>query len=97
MAVMSLEDACRERLVPASSTPPADGWRGPRCLGMEMVRQLVPDSLWELFLRVMPEAAVRPRGGGCRRAAHRGVLAAILFVAMTGCTWRQLPSMFGAS
>ncbi|MBK3585772.1 transposase [Streptomyces sp. MBT57] len=64
---------------------------------MEMVRQLVSDRLWELFLRVMPEAPVRPQGGGRRRADDRGVLAAILFVATSGCTWRQLPSMFGAS
>ncbi|KMO95648.1 transposase [Streptomyces roseus] len=64
---------------------------------MEMVRQLVPDSLWELFLRVMPVARVRPQGGGRRRADDRGVLAAILFVATSGCTWRQLPPMFGAS
>ncbi|WP_455680643.1 IS5 family transposase [Streptomyces lavendulae] len=62
-----------------------------------MVRQLVPDSLWELFIRVMPEAPVRPQGGGRRRADDRGVLAAILFVATSGCTWRQLPPMFGAS
>ncbi|WP_327303309.1 transposase [Streptomyces sp. NBC_01298] len=64
---------------------------------MEMVRQLVPDSLWELFLRVMPEAPVRPQGGGRRRADDRGVLAAILFVATSGCTCRQLPPRFGAS
>ncbi|MFJ4011785.1 IS5 family transposase [Streptomyces sp. NPDC090026] len=62
-----------------------------------MVRQLVPDSLWELFLRVMPEVPVRPQGGGRRRADDRGVLAAILFVATSGCTWRQLPPVFGAS
>ncbi|MFJ7414695.1 IS5 family transposase [Streptomyces sp. NPDC098077] len=62
-----------------------------------MGRQLVPDRLWELLLRVMPEAPVRPQGGGRRRADDRGVLAAILFVATSGCTWRQLPPMFGAS
>ncbi|MFJ3971217.1 IS5 family transposase [Streptomyces parvus] len=62
-----------------------------------MGRQLVPDRLWVLFLRVMPEAPVRPQGGGRRRADDRGVLAAILFVATSGCTWRQLPPMFGAS
>lgn len=64
---------------------------------MEMVRQPVPDSLWELFLCVMPEAPVGPQDGGRRRADDRGVLAAILFVATTGCTWRQLPPMFGAA
>lgn len=69
----------------------------PRCLGMEMVRQLVPDRLWELFRRVMPEAPVRPQGGGRRKVDDREVLAAILFVATSGCTWRQLPPVFGTS
>lgn len=71
--------------------------RGPRCHGMEMGRQLVPGRSWELFLRVMPEGPVRPQGGGRRRADDRGDLAAILFVATSGCTWRQSPPMFGAS
>jgi hypothetical protein len=64
-----------------------------------MVRQLVPDGLWELFLHVMPEAPIRPHGGGRRTAEDLGVLAAILFVATSGCTWRwrQLPPQFGAS
>ncbi|MFJ9969016.1 transposase [Streptomyces avermitilis] len=58
-----------------------------------MVERLVPDGLWELFQRVVPDAPVRPRGGGRRRYGDRQVLAAILFVATTGCTWRQLPSV----
>lgn len=41
--------------------------------------------------------ACRPQGGGRRRADDRGVLAAILFVATSGCTWRHFPPMFGAS
>ncbi|QKG20010.1 IS1647-like transposase [Actinomadura verrucosospora] len=44
-----------------------------------------------------PPAPVRPQGGGRRRADDRNVLAAIVFVATTGCTWRQLPPIFGAS
>ncbi|MFG2902518.1 transposase [Streptomyces zaomyceticus] len=60
------------------------------------MQRLVPDKLWELFLRVVPEAPVRPQGGGRRTADDRGVLAAILFVATSGCTWRQLPPVFGA-
>ncbi|GAA2697067.1 hypothetical protein GCM10010412_091690 [Nonomuraea recticatena] len=58
--------------------------------------QLVPDELWELFERVMPPPK-RPQGGGRRRAGDRLILAAIVFVATTGCTWRQLPPGFGAS
>ncbi|MER6434652.1 IS5/IS1182 family transposase, partial [Streptomyces sp900105245] len=29
-----------------------------------IVERLVPDELWELFQRVMPEAPSRPQGGG---------------------------------
>ncbi|WP_408059250.1 IS5 family transposase [Streptomyces erythrochromogenes] len=64
---------------------------------MGIVERLVPDSLWELFQAAMPEPPVRPQGGGRRRADDRAVLAAILFVATSGCAWRQLPPVFGAS
>lgn len=36
---------------------------------------------------------VRPQGGG-RRAGNRECLAAIVFVATSGCTWRQVPPWF---
>ncbi|MEV5816506.1 IS5 family transposase [Streptomyces mutabilis] len=64
-----------------------------------MVERLVPDELWELFQRVVPEAPSRPQGGGRRRRGDREVLAAIVFVATSGCTWQQqLPSAsFGPS
>ncbi|MFJ8312880.1 IS5 family transposase [Streptomyces sp. NPDC094147] len=63
-----------------------------------MVERLVPDELWELFQRVVPEAPMRPQGGGRRRHGDREVLAAIVFVATSGCTWQQLPSAsFGPS
>ncbi|MER7577780.1 transposase, partial [Streptomyces sp. NPDC126514] len=45
-------------------------------------------SSWELFERVVPPASSRPQGGGRRRYADREVLAAIIFVATSGCTWR---------
>ena len=64
---------------------------------MGIVERLVPDELWELFQRVVPEAPARPQGGGRRRYGDREVLAAIVFVATTGCTWRQLPPSFGPS
>ncbi len=57
-----------------------------------VVERLVPDELWELFQRVVPEAPTRPQGGGRRRHGGREVLAAIVFVATSGCTWQQLPS-----
>ncbi|WP_152513502.1 IS5 family transposase [Nocardiopsis baichengensis] len=62
-----------------------------------MVERLVPDRLWELFQRVVPDAPTRPQGGGRRRYGDREVLAAIIFVATTGCTWAQLPPVFGPS
>ncbi|WP_244173589.1 IS5 family transposase [Streptomyces recifensis] len=63
---------------------------------VSLVERLVPDELWELFRRVVPPTEVtRPQGGGRRRAGDREVLAAIVFVATSGCTWRQLPPVFG--
>ncbi|RSS85676.1 IS5 family transposase [Streptomyces sp. WAC02707] len=63
-----------------------------------IVERLVPDELWELFQRVVPEAPSRPQGGGRGRHGDREVLAAIVFVATSGCTWRQLPAAsFGPS
>jgi transposase len=62
-----------------------------------VVERLVPDGLWELFQSVVPSAPTRPQGGGRRRYGDREVLAAIVFVATTGCTWRQVPPVFGPS
>ncbi len=62
----------------------------------DLVERLVPDELWVLFRRVVPPTVVRrPQGGGQRRAGDREVLAAVIFVATSGCTWRQLPPVFG--
>lgn len=61
-----------------------------------LAERLVPDELWELFRRVVPPTEVtRPQGGGRRRAGDREVLTAIVFVATSGCSWRQLPPVFG--
>src|SRR6478735_469801 len=63
-----------------------------------IVERLVPDELWVLFQRVVPEAPSRPQGGGRRRHGDREVPAAIVFVATPGCTWQQLPTAsFGPS
>ncbi len=64
---------------------------------MLLIERLVPDGLWELFQRVVPEAPSRLQGGGRRRYGDREVLAAIIFVATTGCTWAQVPPVFGPS
>ncbi|MEU8782562.1 IS5 family transposase [Streptomyces sp. NPDC048637] len=61
-----------------------------------LTERMVPEELWELFRRVVPEKVViRPQGGGRRRAGDRECLAAIIFVATSGCSWRQLPPTFG--
>ncbi|GHH31246.1 hypothetical protein GCM10018780_91850 [Streptomyces lanatus] len=73
-------------------------WIGRLSIVVSIVERLVPDELWELFQRVVPEAPSRPQGGGRRRHGDREVLAAIVFVATSGCTWQQLPSAsFGPS
>lgn len=64
---------------------------------MDMVERLVPDGLWEIFQTVAPEPPVRVQGGGRQRCDDRAILAAIIFVATSGGTWRQLPPVFGAS
>ncbi|MCX4391596.1 IS5 family transposase [Streptomyces sp. NBC_00053] len=62
----------------------------------DLVERLVPDELWVLFRRVVPPTEMkRPQGGGRRRAGDREALATIVFVATSGCTWRQLPPVFG--
>ncbi|MEW2122001.1 transposase, partial [Streptomyces sp. NPDC005474] len=61
-------------------------WLGRLSVVVSIVERLVPDELWELFQRVVPEAPSRPQGGGRRRHGDREVLAAIVFVATSGCT-----------
>jgi len=46
---------------------------------------------------VPPTETKRPQGGGRRRAGDRECLAAIVFMAPSGCPWRQLPPVFGPS
>ncbi|GAX58684.1 transposase [Streptomyces olivochromogenes] len=62
-----------------------------------MADRLGPDRLWGLFERVVPKARTRPRGGGRRRYGDREVLAVIFFVVTMGCTWAQVPPVFGPS
>ncbi len=66
--------------------------------GVGIAERLVTDELWESFQRVVPEAPSRAQVGGRRRDGEWEVLAAIVFVATSGCTWQQLPSAsFGPS
>ncbi|MEY9988383.1 transposase [Streptomyces sp. V4I8] len=81
----------------ADGPPSYKGFRFPAEV-ISQAERLVPDELWELFQRVVPEAPSRPQGGGRRRHGDREVLAAIVFVTTSGCTWQQLPTAsFGPS
>lgn len=63
----------------------------------ELMERFAPEDQWHLFQQVAPPAPVRPQGGGRRRYGDREVLAAIVFVALAGCSWNQLPPGFGLS
>jgi hypothetical protein len=63
-------------------------WIGGLWVVVSIVERLMPDELWELFQRVVPEAPSRLQGGGRRRHDDREVLAAIVLVATSGCTWQ---------
>ncbi|MFD5013667.1 IS5 family transposase [Streptomyces chartreusis] len=56
-----------------------------------IVERLVPDDLWEPFQQVVLEAPSRPQGGGWRRHGGHEVLAAIVFVATSGCSGGSCP------
>lgn len=62
-----------------------------------LVERMASEDLWILFQRVVPPSPVCPQGGGHRRRGDREVLAAIIFVAASGCTWNQLPTGLGLS
>lgn len=58
---------------------------------------LVPAGLWGVAEPLIEKPAVRPQGGGRARSDDEAVFAAVVFVLVTGCPWRKLPPIFGAS
>lgn len=54
-------------------------------------REIVSDSLWELF------KIVAPCGARLRRCNDRDALAAVIFAATSGCPWVRLPRGLGVS
>ncbi|WP_372410490.1 transposase [Streptomyces luteireticuli] len=78
---------------PTPLAPPAP----PNPTATILVERLVPDDLWLLARRAIPATPKRPQGGGRQRVDDREVLAAIVFLAGSGCSWRQLPPVFGVS
>jgi len=63
------------------------------------VEKYCPDLLWEIAEPLVPEPPRRHQGGGRRRTVGpRQVLAALIYMARAGCSWRELPvAMFGVT
>ncbi|GHC80752.1 hypothetical protein GCM10010309_55990 [Streptomyces violaceochromogenes] len=57
----------------------------------------VPDGLWEIAKELIPPPKVRPQGGGTQDTPDETLFAAIGYVLLSGCAWRQLPPCFGIS
>ncbi|MFP2934751.1 IS5 family transposase [Pyxidicoccus sp. 3LG] len=63
-----------------------------------MVRELVPDALWERVAPLLPVPKKKKLGRGRPRASDRAALEAIVFVLRTGIPWEMLPAkQFGLS
>jgi hypothetical protein len=67
------------------------------CELADPVGQMAPEHMWELFQRVVPAAADQARDATARGIGIREALAAIVFVSIMPCGWRQLPPGFGIS
>jgi transposase len=46
---------------------------------------------------LIPAPRVRPQGGGTQDTPDAALFAAIIYVLVSGCVWRQLPPCFGMS
>src|SRR5437763_16202776 len=56
----------------------------------------IPDADWQRIQPLLPAQRPKPKGGR-PRMPDRQALEAILFVAHSGCHWKQLPRELGAS
>jgi transposase len=57
--------------------------------------RLVPDQVWLLVEPLLPGVEPRPQGGGTAPLPARAVFTAIVLVLTSGCSWRDLPPLFG--
>lgn len=64
---------------------------------MTDVERWCPQRLWDAASVLIPPPPIRPQGGGRRRGDDRPILAVILYVLQTGCSWWALPTSFGVS
>lgn len=58
---------------------------------------LSPTVLWPLARHLLDTGTVRPQGGGTRRADEEAVFAAVLYILVSGESWRALPKSFPVS
>ena len=58
---------------------------------------LAPMCLWPRLLPMVPASSARPQGGGLQRQDEQAMVAAVVFVLVTGTPWRGLPRVFGVS
>ncbi|MBT2470514.1 transposase [Streptomyces sp. ISL-66] len=56
-----------------------------------------PTVLWPLARHLLATGPVRPQGGGTRRADEEAVFAAVLYILVSGESWRALPKSFPVS
>lgn len=57
----------------------------------------MPEGLWEIVEPLLPAVRVRPQGGGTANIDDEAVFAAIVYVLVSGCSWRHVLPCFGAS
>ncbi|MBT2413692.1 transposase [Streptomyces sp. ISL-12] len=62
-----------------------------------ITEHLITAGLWAAAQDVIPPPPRRRQGGGQSRVSDRRVLAAIVYAAVTGCAWRQVPPVFQVS
>jgi transposase len=66
-------------------------------MGFDLAQRLVTDDLWALTEPLLPGFTGRRQGGGTAPLDERKVFAAVVYVLMTRCPWRQLPPSFEVS
>ncbi|CAM5620731.1 hypothetical protein SGRIM119S_03066 [Streptomyces griseorubiginosus] len=58
---------------------------------------IAPDGVWEIAKPLVAPSRVRLQGGGTHDTPEETLFAAIVYVLVRGCAWRDLPPCFGIS